>query len=185
MTLTPWTGSLGQLLRPSGPGHDWGDVAQLSRNAPDHFTEECWNAWHGFGHRPGTQLWWRQAGSQGELRTAEQQNIAALRGFALQGRGYGWPMAISVGGRSFAFKKWNAPRSSSPGISEVAARSTRDIVGHFAAERTSGWKREWKPVAQSPSRSFPWRNPENSSTRREHPSCTSAGRISTTGRLPA
>ena len=146
---------LGQLLRHSGPGHDFGDVAQLSRNAPGYFTEECWNAWHGFGHQPGTQLWWRQAGWHCELRTAEQQNIASLRGFALQGRGYGWPMAISVGGRRFAFKKLDAPQSSSTGISEIAARSTRDIVGHFAGEGTSRRKREVetsdpKPIQVNP-----------------------------------
>ena len=103
---------LGQLFSHPGPGRDLGDVAQLSRTAPadltdssaglarrrrradatrgeDYFADECWNAWRDFGHQTCTRLWAERAGWRRELRTAEQQTLASLRGFTWQNRGYG------------------------------------------------------------------------------------------------
>jgi DivIVA domain-containing protein len=164
---------LGQLLSHPGPGPDLGEVAQLSRNAPgdltngpagsarrnrwtdatgrrDYFHDECWNAWRDFGHQPGTHLWSERAGWRRELRTAEQQTIASLQGFTWQNRGYGQGQAVSVGGRSFTFKTGKAVRSSPPGIAEIAARSTRDTAGHFAAKRAGSWKQETEASSQKP-----------------------------------
>ena len=76
--------------------------------------------------------------------------IASLRGFTWQNRGYGQGQAVTVGGQSFTFKTGKAVRSSPPGISEIAARSTRDTAGHFAAKRAGSWKRQTEASSQEP-----------------------------------
>jgi hypothetical protein len=124
---------LGQLLSHSGPGRDLGDVAQLSRNAPadltdsraglarrrrrtdatsgeDYFAGECWNARREVGHQTGTRLWPERAGCRRELRTAEQQTLASLRGLTWQNRGYGQGLAVSAARRSFTFTRGSPVR---------------------------------------------------------------------------
>jgi hypothetical protein len=57
-------------------------------------------AWRDFGQQPGTRLSsvWTGIGRR-ELRTAEQQTIAAVRDGWL-----GWPRTLSAGGRTFTLK---------------------------------------------------------------------------------
>lgn len=75
--------------------------------------------WHGFAQQPGTHLLWEQRAGRGELRTAEQQTIAAVRGrIDFEGR-----LTVSAGGRSFTAKHviippgW--PSSWPPGLAEI------------------------------------------------------------------
>jgi DivIVA domain-containing protein len=169
---------LGQLLSHPGSGPGLGEVAQLGRNVPgdltegpagsarrgrwkdatsrrDYFRDECWDAWRDFGHQPGTRLCSERAGWRRELRSAEQQTIASLRGFTWQNRGYGQGLAVSAGGRSFTFKTGVPLRSSSPDIAEIAARSTRDTEGHFAAKKAGSRNRQAEASSQEPGYRYP------------------------------
>lgn len=54
--------------------------------------------WHGFARLPGTHLRWESAGGRrAELRTTEQQIIAAVR----RSSGFEGRLTVSAGGRSF------------------------------------------------------------------------------------
>jgi hypothetical protein len=78
-----------------------------------------------------------------ELRTADQQAIASLRGWPIYG-----PMTASTGGKTFT---WNrGPARSSPVIADLAARSWRDHAGHFTAEpmKDSAQRREARKVRE-------------------------------------
>jgi DivIVA domain-containing protein len=105
---------LGQFLLPLGhfglaatssdPWHDL-PVAQLASSVVSDpaagmpitcFTSQCENAWRDFGQQPGTHLWWGRAGRLRELRTAEQQPVASVRGSLFQ-----TARTVSVGGRNF------------------------------------------------------------------------------------
>jgi hypothetical protein len=79
--------------------------------------------WHGFAQQPGTHLRWESArGWRAELRTAEQQTIATVRGrfrFGFEER-----MTVNAGGRSFTANKVKIrepgnPRSWPPGTAEI------------------------------------------------------------------
>ncbi len=116
------------------PWRDLGVVAQLPRGGRNDLAEKCTNEWYEFGQQPGTHLRWRwvRYGSlRRELRTAEQQPLASLRES-------GRSVTVSVGGRSFTFTRPGRAGSSSPGIAEIVARSSRDYAGHFAEQTTSG-----------------------------------------------
>jgi hypothetical protein len=152
---------LGQLVRPSdgsklaglstGPWWDLA-VAQFTLsgvsdpssslgNLRKYFAEECGNAWRNFGQQPGIYLRWervrgrfRSAHWEFELRTADQQTIASLRGWPIYG-----PLTVNTGGRSFTvntpeIRARSTADSWPPGIAELAARSWRDHTGHYAAE---------------------------------------------------
>jgi hypothetical protein len=114
----------------SGPGDLAWPSAEQSRKARGEyeskvrlcFTEDCLNAWRDFGQLPGTYLWWGRAGGRWVLRTAEGQTLFSLR------QGY-FRDTVSAGGRRFTQGR---ARSSSPDVAEIAARSTRDIEGHFS-----------------------------------------------------
>jgi hypothetical protein len=105
------------------------------------FAKECQDAWRDFGQQPGLQLWWRPGGkarlwamalgNHFELRTAEQQTLASVRGWDWKTR------IVSVGGRSFTLQNTVATKSLFPGSSELAARMARDNEGHFA-KKTEG-----------------------------------------------
>jgi hypothetical protein len=53
----------------------------------------------------GMRLWAERAGRRRELRTAEQQTLASLRGFTWQNRGYGQALAVSAARRSFTSRE--------------------------------------------------------------------------------
>jgi hypothetical protein len=146
----------------SGPWADL-DVAQLTRsgaggtadeegNLPQGFGEECENAWYDFDQQPGVYLRWeRVKGSlvaaarwAFELRTADQQAIASLRGWPIYA-----PMTASTGGKTFTWNRGPA-RSSSPDIADLAARSWRDHAGHFTAKpmKDSALRREARQVRE-------------------------------------
>ena len=81
--------------------------------------------WREFAQQPGTHLRWELAGGlrRAELRTAEQQTIASVRGTI--GPGLDGLVTVSTGGRSFTGKKvldLGNPGSWPPGIAE--------FVGH-------------------------------------------------------
>jgi hypothetical protein len=62
------------------------------------FTQECAGEWRDFGQQPGTHLWLVGTGiGRCELRTAEQQTVARLRGRV-------WYTGVSAGGRTFTRK---------------------------------------------------------------------------------
>ena len=206
MTSTLLTGS-GQLPHP-GPGPDFGEVAELTRKAPsdltngppgsarrsrwtdatgrrDYFHNECWNAWRDFGQQPGTHLWSERTGWRRELRTAEQQTIASLRGFTWQNRGYGQGQAVTVGGQSFTFKTGKAVRSSPPGISEIAAAAPGTQQGTSPRKGQAAGSGRPKPAAKNLAITTPQRYLGHSSMRRERLSCMPAARTTSTGRTLA
>ena len=135
---------LGQFVLPpdhlelAGISDDpWGDlpVAQLAPGGVSdgvsrwNFFRQCEQAWRDFGQLPGTRLWFGKA-AKGltELRTAEQQTLAFLRGSGAR------PLA-RVGGVSLTsngpFGKLSLPgkhgvtkRSSAPGTHSVMRRES-------------------------------------------------------------
>ena len=138
---------------PAGPGFDpWCDldVAQFTRAGGSrpakqqgslrrHFAGECATAWRDFGQQPGTYLRWELVKSSvrpprvSELRTADQQTLASMRG----ARG-SVPKTVSTAGRTFTLNTPKIPARSTagswpPGIAEAAACSWRDDAGRYAA----------------------------------------------------
>jgi hypothetical protein len=125
---------LDQFLSP--PGHPelgaiaedpWGDlpVVRIAQRTSEKYAFElqCDSAWRDFGQVPGTHLWFgKVARGLTELRTAEQQTLASVRG--------SWREAFSAGGRSFTLHRPSG--SSSPAVAEFLARAARDDVGHYA-----------------------------------------------------
>jgi hypothetical protein len=135
-------------FEPAGLGSDpWGDlaVAQLTRsgvgdaaedegNLPRGFGEQCENAWHDFDQQPGMYLRWERvrggllaARWAFELRKADRQAIASLRGWPIYGS-----VTASTGGKTFTCNR--GPARSSPVIAELAARSWGDRAGRFTAK---------------------------------------------------
>jgi DivIVA domain-containing protein len=161
----------GQLARgpsdfePAGLDSDpWGelDVAQLTRSGvggaaeepgdlPRDFGAECEKAWYDFDQQPGFYLRWvRVKGGPlsarwaFELRTADQQAIASLRGWPVYG-----PMTVSTGGNTFTCSR--SPASpASPVIAELAACSWRDRAGRFTARpmKDSARRREARTIRE-------------------------------------
>lgn len=96
------------------------------------FAEQCANAWRGFGQLPGTHLRWEHVGrGRSELRTAEQQTIASVRGSRRS-------TTVSAGGRNFAVQDYAWERTRVRDMAELAARSSADYIGHFA-KGAPGW----------------------------------------------
>jgi hypothetical protein len=125
----PWRDlSVTQLTR------SYTSAAQASQLADrEDFSGECAGAWNAFGQLPGVHLrWGRVGGGCSELRTAEGEAIASL-----QDRRGSERMTASIGGRSFSFRKTGPASPPSPGTAEIAARSFRDIRGHFAEAKHS------------------------------------------------
>jgi DivIVA domain-containing protein len=127
LSSDPWAGlDVAQFTR-SGAAEEPGSLRQ-------DFSAECENAWYDFDQQPGVYLRWeRVKGGWSatrwafELRTADQQAIASLRGWPIYGS-----MTASTGGKTFT---WNRkPARSSPDIAELAAYSWRDHAGHFTAK---------------------------------------------------
>jgi hypothetical protein len=125
---------LDQFLLP--PGHceldaiaedPWGDlpVIRVAQRTSENYAFElqCDSAWRDFGQLPGTHLWFGKT-DRGltELRTAEQQTLASVRG--------SWRETFSAGGRSFTLHRPSG--SSSPAVAEFLARAVRDDLGHYA-----------------------------------------------------
>ena len=85
--------------------------------------------WHGLAQQPGTHLRWESPwGWRAELRTAEQQAIAAVRGRFGPGVESRRVTVISAGGRSFTGNKVEIPdpgnpASWPPGIAEIIRHS--------------------------------------------------------------
>jgi DivIVA domain-containing protein len=128
-----------------------GGAAEDQGNLPRHFGEECENAWYDFDQQPGVYLRWERvkAGLLAtrlafELRTADQQAIASVRGWPIYGS-----MTASTGGKTFTWNR-SPVRSSSPVIAELAARSWRDHAGHFTAKpmKDSAQRREARTVRE-------------------------------------
>jgi hypothetical protein len=123
----------------------WRDVAvaQFTTQNRDKasFTQECQDAWRGFGQVPGTPLRWGRTertplAARYELRTAEQHAIASSRAGA-------FTRTVRVGERSFTTKAAKArssgtPGASPPGTAEITDRSRRDHAGHFATKTAAG-----------------------------------------------
>ena len=142
----PWrdVGDVAQLVRGgvSGLAQRYPRAKPTSEKARAWFAGQCQNAWRDFGQLPGAQLWWGKAGpALLELRTAEQQTLASLPGAG----------TVSVGGRSFSSKSRRAAvrlRSTAdswpPGVADIAARSWRDSVGHFAAATMTDSDQRWE-----------------------------------------
>ncbi len=148
----------------------WGEltVAQFTRSSVSDpakepgkwrkdFARECENAWRDFDQQPGIYLRWERVGGrfraarfEFELRMADQQTIASVRGWPIYGR-----MTVNAAGRSFTV---NTPKirarstadSWPPGIAEIAARSWRDHAGHFAADtmKASAQRREARGIRE-------------------------------------
>jgi DivIVA domain-containing protein len=99
--------------------------------------QEYADAWRDFGQQPGTRLSWVRTGARhGELRTVDQQAVAAF-GYAATAA-WGSPSFVgnhilSTGGRTFTLKR--VTRSAWPGIAETISR---DRLGapHFAQRQT-------------------------------------------------
>ena len=114
---------------PGGIADDpWGDlpVTQLAPGRPEKYpyAHQCESAWRDFGQRPGTHLrFGKAARGLAELRTAEQQTLASVRGSRNK--------TFSAGGRSFTLQPTSAAESSSPAVAEFRARATRDDFGHY------------------------------------------------------
>jgi DivIVA domain-containing protein len=157
---------LGQLLL--RPGHaelaglsddPWRDlaVAQSTRDRVgerggrpgnrNYFAAECADAWRNFGQQPGTYLRFERIRSSDrigswefELRTADQQPMAFLRGSPTFSIG-GWvtsSQTVSAAGRSFTVSSPKIPARSTvdswpPGIAEINTRTGQDRNGHYAA----------------------------------------------------
>jgi DivIVA domain-containing protein len=86
---------------------------------------ECAEAWRDLGRQPGPHLRWVRTGTaRGELRTADQQTIAARRGGDTAAHS-----TISTGGRTVTWKR--ATGSPLPHVAEIAARNAQDLKGHF------------------------------------------------------
>jgi DivIVA domain-containing protein len=117
------------------------DPVKQPRKMREYFAQECANAWRNFGEHPGTYLRWERIRGrflssrwEFELRTADQQIIACLRGWPIYG-----PMTVSVGGRNFTVNSRAIPGGSTaeswpPGIAELAACSWRDQTGHYSTK---------------------------------------------------
>jgi DivIVA domain-containing protein len=148
LSSDPWADlDVAQLIR-SGAG----GAAEYQGNLPQDFSAECENAWYDFDQQPGTYLRWeRVKGSlvaaarwAFELRTADLQAIALLRGWPIYGS-----MTASTGGKTFTWNRSPA-RSSSPIIADLAARSWRDHAGHFTAKpmKDSAQRQETRTVRE-------------------------------------
>jgi DivIVA domain-containing protein len=148
LSADPWRG-LGvtaQFTR-SGASNSAQRSARQSRRTPDrYYAEECWEAWHEFDKQPGMYLRLGWVGiSRRELLTMEMQTIASMRG--RMSETMGWPpsqqrITISIGGKSFTFKKTRFHQSPSPDMAQIITRSSRDFDGHFAANMRDdlGWR---------------------------------------------
>jgi hypothetical protein len=144
----------------AGPGTDpWRDlaVAQLTQSKAsgpgmqpkpdnDFLRSECETACRDFSQQPGPHLLYTRNVWSGvcELRTAEQQPIASLKGASLSGG----PVrtTVNLGGRTFTNKSPKIPARRTadawpPRIADLAASSWRDSAGHFAAETMSSGAR--------------------------------------------
>jgi len=118
-----------QLLRPShdelaGMSEDlWRDLgvtAVFSRSVGrKYFNKDCDDGWRNFGQVPGVHLRWED----GELRSAEQQTLASVAGGIV---------SLGSGGRRFTIRAAGSAGSWSPDISELEARSFRDLAGHLS-----------------------------------------------------
>lgn len=107
--------------------HPWEDlpVARfVEGNAEEYnFYSRCENAWRDFGQVPGTCLWFgNTARGRTELRTADQQTLASVRGI--------WRKTFGAGGRSFTLQRPSG--SSSPAVAELLTRAARAEAGHYA-----------------------------------------------------
>ena len=104
-----------------GPDDPAGRIAAPSR-------QECADAWDDFGQQPGTRLSLVPTGARRrELRTAEQQTVAAIRGGLL-------PATLSAGGRTFTLKK--VRQSSWPAVAETISRDRPDAPAHSLERQT-------------------------------------------------
>lgn len=123
------------------PGHDdpgriaedpWGDlpVARVAQRTSEKYAFElqCDSARRDFGQLPGTRLWFGKA-ARGltELRTAEEQTLASVRGSRSK--------TFSAGGRSFTLQPISAAVSPPPAVTELLARADRDYFGHYAKNK--------------------------------------------------
>ena len=138
-----WSGP-GDLARRSAE-QPWVARGNYNSQVRKYFEQDCRTAWGDFGQLPGTSLWWGRAGWRRVLRTAEGQTLASLQGNALASlsmqmwsQGSSRFLTISAGGKRFTFQKTGRAQSSSPRAAEIAARSNRDIVGHFAPPGSAG-----------------------------------------------
>lgn len=106
----------------------WRDlpVARVAQKTSEKFGFElqCDSAWRDFGQLPGTRLWFGKA-ARGltELRTAEHQTLASVRGSRRE--------TFSAGGRSFTLQPTSAAEATSPAVADFLARNARDYVGHY------------------------------------------------------
>ena len=127
---------LDQFLSP--PGHcelgaiaedPWGDlpVVRVAQRTSEKYAFElqCDSARRDFGQLPGTRLWFGKA-ARGltELRTAEEQTLASVRGSRSK--------TFSAGGRGFTLQPISAAVSPPPAVTELLARADRDYFGHYA-----------------------------------------------------
>ncbi|HEV2377700.1 MAG TPA: hypothetical protein VGS19_36750 [Streptosporangiaceae bacterium] len=108
------------------------------------FPAQCRDAWRDLPQLPGTRLWWGRTGvGRYELRTARQQTLACLPRPRTQGRGRashlpfgvwddGPPMSVSAAGKSYTLKSADHEDERPPLVAEIATRSLRDCLGHFA-----------------------------------------------------
>jgi DivIVA domain-containing protein len=104
---------------PYGVRREPGDLAGRIAAPPK---QECVGAWHDFGQQPGTRLSWVATGAlRRELRTAEQQTIAAVR--------TGMPTTLTAGGRTFTRRP--VSRSSWPGIAETISGGRPGAPAHM------------------------------------------------------
>jgi hypothetical protein len=105
-------------------------VAQFGEGNPKKYSfySRCENAWRDFGQVPGTRLWFGKA-TRGlnELRTAEQQTLASVRGSRSK--------TFSTGGRSFTLQRTSAGESSSPAVAALLARAAEAEAGHYIGIR--------------------------------------------------
>ena len=109
----------------------WGDlpVARIAQRTSEKYAFElqCDSAWRDFGQLPGTHLSFGKA-ARGliELRTAEEQALASVRGDRAK--------TFSAGGRNFTFQPASTAESPSPAVAELLAHAARDYFGHYAAK---------------------------------------------------
>jgi len=127
---------LDQFLLPPGHGELSGiggdprgdlPVARVAQATSEKFAFEsqCDNAWSDFGQVPGTHLWFGKAARGSiELRTADQQTLASVRGI--------WRKTFSIGGKTFTLRRTSAEESSSPAVAELLARAAQAKAGHYA-----------------------------------------------------
>jgi hypothetical protein len=144
MTADPWRDLpvVNRFTRtgPSGAGAQIPALARRDRRvnraeARQYSYKECQGGRRDFDQLPGVRLWWKEGWNwwhgadgydpNGELRTADQQVIASVRG--VRGR------AVAAGGRNFTWKKVRGKRYSDPVIAGMTARAILDCSGHFDA----------------------------------------------------